>query len=134
MKVMLDKKNIQSMNIFHNLTSSRIIDCIDAGDELYFVVAEGQYGLAVGKNGIKIKHAERLFKKTIKIFEYSPNLEKFVQNLIPEASEIKIDGKIIYVKIKQNLKPKVIGKNGRKIKTINLILSRLFDIEALKIK
>ena len=65
MKVTLDSKTIQSINIFQNMTHSSIIDCITEADELYFVVAQGQYGLTIGKNGNKIRNAERVFKKSI---------------------------------------------------------------------
>ena len=68
MKVTLDAQTIQSMNFFQNMTGSSVVDCITEGDGLYFVVAKGQYGLSVGKHGAKIKKAESLFKKSIKVF------------------------------------------------------------------
>ncbi|MFC2143025.1 NusA-like transcription termination signal-binding factor [Candidatus Aenigmatarchaeota archaeon] len=138
MKVTLDQKTIQLINIFRNLTGSNIIDCVDEDEDIYFVVAEGQYGLAVGKSGMKIKNAEKVLKKNIKVFEYSTDLETFIKNVIPETNEININdeesGKVIFIKVKQNLKAKVIGKGGKNIKVINEILHRLFDVESLKIK
>ena len=101
---------------------------------IFFVVSEGQYGLAVGKNGSKIKNAERVFKKTIKVFEYSPDLNRFVSNLIPEALEVNLSEKGVQVKIKPNDKPKVIGKGGKNIRIVTKFLQRLFDVENLKIK
>ncbi len=134
MKVILDTRNIQSISLFQNLTNSSVIDCLEENDMIFFVVSEGQYGLAVGKNGSKIKNAERVFKKTIKVFEYSPDLNKFVLNLIPEAQEISLSQKAIQVKIKPNDKPKVIGKGGKNIKIVTKFLERLFDVQELKIK
>jgi N utilization substance protein A len=134
MKITLDQETIQIINLFRNLTGSNVVDCVDADEDLYFVIAEGQYGLAVGKNGVKIKHAEKVFKKNIKVFEYSTDMMQFIRNLIPEASEINQVERIIHVKVKQNLKAKVIGKNGKNIKVINEILKRHFDIDALKVK
>lgn len=134
MKVTLNTRDIQSISLFHNLTGSSVVDYVEDEGMLFFVVAEGQYGLAVGRNGIKIKNAERVFKKTIKVFEYSPDMKKFVSNLMPEAQEIEIAEKAVQVKIKQADKAKVIGKRGRNIKVLTKLLQRLFDIEELKVK
>ena len=63
MKVTLDSDTIQAMNFFQNFTGSSVVDCITEGEEIYFVVGHGQYGLSVGRQGAKIKNAEKLFKK-----------------------------------------------------------------------
>ncbi len=134
MKVILDQNSIEAINLFQNLTGATIIDNISEEGELYFVVAEGQYGLAVGKGGSKIKNAEKVFKKTIKVLEYSEDLEKFVRNIVPEAQDISINGKQIILKVKPMDRARVIGKNGKNIKILNKFLQRLFDIEEMKLK
>ncbi|MEK6887906.1 MAG: NusA-like transcription termination signal-binding factor [Candidatus Aenigmatarchaeota archaeon] len=134
MKVTLDQNAIQSMNIFQTLTGASVVDSISEDDEIYFVIAQGQYGSTVGKNGSKIKNAERVFKKSIKVFEYAETLEDFVKNIIPGLQEFSLKDNVISVKIKPSERARVIGKNGRNIKVINKFLQRLFDIKALKIK
>lgn len=134
MKVILDQQSIEIINLFQNLTGATVVDSISENGEIYFVIAEGQYGLAVGKGGAKIKNAEKVFKKTIKVLEYAENAEKFVKNVIPESQEIMINGKHILVKIRQSDRAKVIGKGGKNIKILNRFLQRLFDIEDLKLK
>jgi len=134
MKLTLDKNTIQSMNLFQSLTGSQPIDCINEEDEIYFVVGEGKYGMTVGKNGMKIKNAERIFKKSIKVFEYAPSLEEFVRKMIPDIQEILISGNAISVKVKPSERARVIGKAGKNIKIINKFLQRLFGIEELKVK
>jgi len=136
MKITLDSKTIQSINLFQNMTHSSVVDCIADDDELYFVVGQGQYGLTIGKNGSKIRNAERVFKKSIKIFEYSPNVKIFIKNLIPECQEIEeetTENKILYIRVKQRDRAKVIGKSGKNIKVANIILERLFGT-GLKIR
>ena len=132
-KLVLDNKIIQMIDLFQNLTGVNVVDCVE-DEELYFVVGEGQYGLAVGKNGMKIKNAERVFKKKIKVFEYSADLMTFIKNLVPEAEEITQNEKAINIRIKQSAKAKVIGKSGRNIKILNEILKRHFEIETMKVK
>ncbi len=134
MKVTLDADTIQSMNFFQNMTGSSVVDCIADGDELYFVVAKGQYGLSVGKHGMKIRNAERLFKKSIRVFEYSDELEQFIKNVLPEVQGVSVKGKVVEIKVKQSDRAKVIGKAGKNIKIIKRFLKRLFDMEDLKIK
>jgi len=134
MKVTLDTESIKTINLFQNLTGSHVLDFMSEDGELYFVVSKGEYGLVVGKNGSKIKNAERVFKKPIMIFENAPDMESFVRNIIPEAQDINITGKEISVRVKPSDRPKVIGKGGKKIKIINHFLKRLYDVESLKVK
>jgi transcription antitermination factor NusA-like protein len=54
--------------------------------------------------------------------------------MIPDAEGIDEKGKIIYVKISQKNRSKVIGKAGKNVKIINKLLQRLFDVEELKVR
>ena len=133
MKVTLDSKTIQSINLFQDMTRSSVMDCITEEGDLYFVVAEGQYGMTIGKNGSKIRNVEKTFKKSIKIFEYSPDMRVFIKNLIPECQEIEKENDIIYVRVKQKDRARVIGKSGKNIKVANILLQRLFGTN-IKVK
>ena len=75
-----------------------------------------------------------MFKKRIKVFEYSESLEEFVKNIIPGVQEFSLKDKTVLIKIKPNDKAKVIGKGGKNVKIINKFLQRLFDMEELKVK
>jgi N utilization substance protein A len=134
MKLTLDQNKIQIINLFQTITGCSVLDCINEEGMLFFVVNEGQYGLAVGKNGVKIKNAEKVFKKNIHVIEYSSDAETFVKNLVPEAQEITINDDNVCIKLKQSDRAKVIGRQGRNIKIIKTFLSHLFNIEDVKIK
>ena len=135
MKVTLDSQTIQIVNLFQNITGTSVIDCISEGDEIYFVVAKGQYGLAIGKNGSRIRLAERVFKKTIKIFEYSSSLDEFIKNMTGSDAIRKKeeDENLLIVDVRQGDRARIIGKNGKNIKIINRFLERLFNIN-LKVR
>ena len=135
MKLILDAQTIQIVNLFQNLTGSSVVDCISEEKEIYFVVANGQYGLAIGKNGSRIKLAEKLFRKEIKIFEYSSNRDEFIKNMTGsnEIRKTENNGKLLIILVRQSNRARVIGKNGKNIKVINRFLERLFDTN-LKIK
>ena len=129
MKVTLDAHTIQIVNLFQNMTGTSVIDCIPETDEIYFVVAKGQYGLAIGKNGSRIRLAERVFKKSIKIFEYSSDLDEFIKNVTgdSEIKKMEKDNGLLIIDVQQGNRARIIGKNGKNIKVINRFLERLFS-------
>ena len=133
MKVTLDTEAIKTISLFQSITGANVKDCSETEDEMYFVVSEGEYGLVVGKDGSKIKYAENVFKKSIKIFEYSPDLGQFVKNLIPEAQDISIKDNSIRVRIKPSDRAKVIGKGGSRVKVLAAFVARLHDVEDFKV-
>lgn len=130
MKVVLDSPTIQSINYFQNITGSSVVDCIVENGEIYFVVAQGQYGLSVGKGGAKVRNAEKLFKKTIHIIEYAPDAKEFIKNVIPEAQSVELSGTEIEVRVRPQDRARAIGKAGRNIKILNRLLERLFGVTA----
>lgn len=134
MKLTLDQNTMQMMNMFHNLTGATAVDCITDEDCIYFVVSEGQYGLAVGKGGAKVKNAEKVFKKPIKVFEFSEGAENFVRKMVPDSQEISTKDRTVFIKVGPKDRAKVIGKAGKNIKVINRFLQRLFDVDELKVK
>lgn len=134
MKIKFDDNAVKSITIFQNLTGVNVVDCIDDEEMIYFVVLEGQYGMAVGKQGIKIKKAESVFKKPIKVFEYSKDMEGFIRNMIPDIEELDIKPEGIFVKVKPSVRAKVIGKSGKNIKIMNEFLKHLFDAGNMKIR
>ena len=134
MKLTLDEHAIKSISFFQNLTGSSVIDCISENGDLYFVVASGHYGLSVGKGGSKIRNAEKIFKKSIRIFEYSPDMKQFIKNMVPEAQEISINEKSVEIKIKPQDRTRVIGRGGKNIKIMNRFLERLFGVAAMRVR
>ncbi len=133
MKVTLDQHTIQTISLFQNITGSSVVDSI-SDDEIYFIIAEGQFGMAIGKNGSKIKKAEKIFKKPIRIFEYAPSAEEFIRRIVPDVQEIKKSGEEISIKVKPADRSRVIGKGGKNIKIINQFLSRLYGVKEMKVK
>ena len=133
MKIELNTETIRLMSLFQDLTGVHVLDCFE-NEDVYFVVAENEYGLAVGKSGKKIKNAEKVFRKSIKVFEYSSDLEKFIKNMIPQLRELSIKEGKIEVRVAPSDRSKVIGKAGYRIKVIEHFLKRFYDVENFKVK
>ena len=134
MKVNLNTESIRLISLFQEVTGAHVLDSYE-NEELYFVVSEGEYGLAVGKNGMKIKRVENILRKQVKVYEYSPDFETFVKNLIPHVKEISNQEGKVEVKVAANDRSKVIGKAGYRAKIIEHFIKRFFsDVESFKVK
>ena len=118
MNIKFDSDIILSMNLFSDVTSVMPRDCINFEDKVVFVVNQGQAGLAIGKNGIKIKMLQEMLKKEVIVIEYSDDPVKLFENVIrpnklisgyitvngkedeTKKVEASVDGKISSNKIK----------------------------------
>jgi len=134
-----DTETIRIINLFESVTGAAVRDCIVEDDTVYYIVEEGQIGIAIGKNGINIKTAERMLGKKIKVFEYRSDVEEFLRRAIPLIKDFQLvndnDGKrIAVIRVSKKDRPIVIGRNGRNIKIYKKILERNYKIADLKVK
>lgn len=139
MTVTFNTESIRLITLFENLTGTAVKDCVidSANNTVYFVIEEGKIAIAIGKNGGSVKNAERLIKKNIKIFEFSPDLSCFIKNLIPQATEIKIkNGEKISVEVRVEKKDRaiVIGREGKNLKLYKELLERNHGVNELIIR
>ncbi len=134
MNLKLTMEDLEKIKFFNALTHSNALDCISEEDEIYFVVEQGKYGLAVGKNGVKIKNAESKFKKTIRLFEFSDNVRSFTKNMVPDAENIRVNDDVVTIEVKTKDRAKVIGRSGKNIDIIKRFLNRHFGIKDVKVR
>lgn len=85
-----------------------------------------------------MKHAEKLVGKTIKLFEFSNDIIKFVKNLVPEASEVKIrngdEGTVVEIHVEKKNRAVVIGRDGKNLKLFKELLQRNHKVNELHVK
>lgn len=136
MTLMLDTETIRMINLFETITGVLVKDCLvfEPTNTVYFIIEEGKTGAAVGRNGFKVKKLQGYLNKNVKIVEYSSNTKKFIKNLIPEAKEIEISGEKAIVTVEKVVKPKVIGREGRKLEFLKKILKRNTNIKELVVR
>jgi len=140
MKLTFDTDTIRIITLFENITHAPVKDClIDQNtNTIYFVVEEGKIGIAIGKNGSSVKHAERAVGKTIKLFEFSRDLVTFVKKLIPQTTSIKVrnmDGKVtVEIHVEKKNRAMVIGRNGRNLKLYKQLLKRSHKVDDLTVR
>lgn len=127
-------ETIRILNIFESLTGVSVMDCIIEEGVVYIVVEEGKISLAIGRDGSLIRRVEKVIGKSVKLFEYSSDLLKFVKNLIPQSQEIKVKGKTIEVRVDKKDRPMVIGRNSRRLNIVREVLERNFNIREIIIR
>lgn len=140
MEIKFDTETIRLITLFENLTGAPVKDCIvdNLTNTVYLIIEEGKVGIAIGKNGNKIKKVEELVGKNIKVFEFSENLETFVKNIIPQVTSIKTKNengkKIVEISVDKKDRPIVIGRDGKNLKIYKEILQRSYGIDDLIIR
>ncbi|MFB6200213.1 MAG: NusA-like transcription termination signal-binding factor [Candidatus Nanohaloarchaea archaeon] len=137
--VKYDTENIRAINMFESVTGVQARDVILKEDEAYFIVPEGKAGMAIGKGGEVVKKVQRNLDKDVKIFEYSDNLGKFLNNLVPSdlrGVDIEENGseKEVEINVSRDNKGKVVGKNGRKIDSIREVLQRTHNVDDVTVE
>jgi NusA-like KH domain protein len=127
-----DTDILRVINAFESITGTEVRDCV-CSETIYFLINPGKMALAIGKNGQNIKMAEKMLKKSIKIFEWSEDCEQFIKNMIPSTKKIDINGDKATLSIETEKRGMVIGKKGSNIKIIREFLERNSNIKNLKI-
>lgn len=138
MSVSFDTDTIRLITLFENITGAPVKDCLVNENIIYLIIAEGKVGIAIGKNGNSVKHAENIMGKMIKLFEYSPDAGKFVKNLIPQANEVKIEKKddklVAEIRVDKKDRAIVIGRDSKNLKLFKELLHRNHNIDELIVR
>lgn len=138
MTMKFDTETIRLMALFENLTGASVKDCILDNSVIYIVVDEGEIGVAIGKNGASVQHAEKKIGKMIKLFEYSKDIAQFVKNLIPQTTDVKIRNEnekvIVEIRVDKADRAIVIGRDGKNLKLLKELLQRNYTVNDLIIR
>ncbi|MFB6204790.1 MAG: NusA-like transcription termination signal-binding factor [Candidatus Nanohaloarchaea archaeon] len=132
-----DTDMIRAINLFESITDVEVRDAIIKEDEAYFIVPEGKAGMAIGKGGKVVNKVQDRLGKDVKIYEYSDNLGKFINNLVPtnlRGVDVKDnDEKTVEIDVPRENKGRVVGKNGKKIDSIREILKRTHNVDEVSV-
>lgn len=109
-------------------------------NKVILVVKKGDMGLAIGKGGSNINKVKKLLRKEIEVVEHSPDLKEFIENLLRPADVKSVEllnknGKqCAYVEVPTKHKGIAIGRDGERIKKVNLLVKRNLGIDSVIIK
>jgi N utilization substance protein A len=132
--VILNNEETKKILFFQQVTGAAVRDCMEDVENIVFVVAEGEMGQAIGKNGKNIKDLQRMLKKGVFFVEYSSDLSRFVENIFfPTKIGVNLTDDKIMIKVDPENRKYVIGKGGQKIKMARALVGRHFGEKEIKI-
>ncbi|HEY5605430.1 MAG TPA: NusA-like transcription termination signal-binding factor [Thermoplasmata archaeon] len=138
-EIVFDEQTIKYVALFQDTTRTTVVDCVDAGDKLIFVVKEGEIGKAIGKKGENISKLKRLMNKDIHVVEYSDQPDKFVANVFRnyDVKNVQIEqrGDIAHatVTVDSSKKGRAIGKEGRNLRMSRDLIARHHAIQSVSV-
>ena len=130
------------MAMFQGMTGATPKDCVvdEKRNRVIFVVAKGQMGLAIGRDGVSVKKIERAVRRPVEVVEWSEDIEGLVKSslgakyIIEVKVSDRLDGsKGVTVVVDARKKGAVLGLGGRNAEKVRLLARRYFDVENLQI-
>ncbi len=131
-RVKLDQDVLGLSSVMEKRTGTHVKDCFQDEDTIYFVVASGEVGKAIGKGGMHIKAISQELNKRVRVIEFHDHVEEFIKNLIyPLTVERTIEEEDAFILQDSSKKTKglLIGRNGKNLKFINRAVQRFFGKE-----
>ena len=136
-KIRYDATLMNYLALFERVTRARPKDClVNKNETIVFIVHEGQLGKAIGKHAMNLKKLSSLLKKKIKIVEFSPDLGRFIKNLVAPLQLLDIkenEGVVVLKGPDVKTKGLLIGRDLQNIRETETIVKRFFNIQSLKV-
>ncbi len=137
----LTNEELQMMSLFEQVTNIPPKDCIldPQFNRLIFVVDKGLAGLAVGRNGIKVRMLREMFRRDVEVVEDGQSIEELTRNTLYPARVVEVSvkneggRKIVVAAVPRDQIGLAIGRNGRNAARAKLLLSRYFGVSDLRI-
>jgi len=119
--------------LMEKITKAKVKDCFtDEEGTIFFVVAPGEIGKAIGKGASNIKRLQQELQRKIRVIEYSDDLAEFIKNIIYplRVQSITEEQDVIVIKeANKKAKSLLIGRQGKNLKLINRAVKRFFNRE-----
>ena len=132
-RVILNQEMMGLSSLMERITKAKVKDCFtDEEGSIFFVVAPGEIGKAIGKGASNIKRLQQELQRKIKIIEYNDNVVEFVKNIIYPLHVQSIteeQGVIVIKETNKKAKSLLIGRQGRNLKLIDRAVKRFFQHE-----
>jgi transcription termination/antitermination protein NusA len=141
-EIKLSSDQLSLMSMFQGMTGAMAKDCVvdDKRNRVIFVVAKGQMGLAIGRDGSSVKKIERAVRRPVEVVEWADDIEGLVKNSLGAkyVQEVRVadrlDGtKGVVVVVDSRKKGAVLGLGGRNAEKVRLLAKRYFEISNLQI-
>jgi len=134
MRLKLDQDVLGLSSLMERMTGARVKDCFkdESTQTIYFIVAPGELGKAVGKGGANVHRLQNELGKRIKIVEYREEISQFIKNIIyplTVAEVVEEENQILLKDSNKKTKSLLIGREGRNLILLNRAVQRFFNKE-----
>ena len=137
MKFVYTMETMQRMSLFEKLTRAKLKDLIELEDKVFFIIEKGQLRNALGPQKKNVQKLEDIFKKKVRIVEYSDSVTQFVINLVSPLKVVEIvedEGVITMTGSDQKTRGLMIGARAKNLRLYESIVQKYFpDIKELKV-
>ena len=130
-KMLFDKDKIQKINLFENLTHTKVKDFLE-NDKLIFIVQNGELRKALFEKGKNIKRLQDMMHKRIKVVEFNSDPIKFITNFIyPITVEsINLNDDTIEIKAEdRKTKGLLIGRERKNLNELSNLVKNYFSLQ-----
>lgn len=130
------------MAMFQGMTGATAKDCVvdEKRDRVIFIIAQGQMGLAIGKEGASVKKIERAVHRPVEVVEWAEDVEGLVKNSLGAkfVQEVRVSDRLdgtkgVVVVVDSRKKGAVLGLGGKNAEKVRLLAKRYFDVSNLQI-
>lgn len=135
-RVVFDNNVLGLMNDFDKITHAKLKDCIVEDDRIIFVVAENELRKAIGERGINAKRLSEMFRKKIKIVEYSDELLELIKNFIQPLKIKNIseeDNVVLIESADTKTRGLLIGRAAQNLRQLENYIRRYIDVKEIKV-
>jgi len=132
----LTGKEIRYISLFESTSGAAVIDCIDSGELMVFVIKKGDIRKVFRGSGNNLKRFSQMVKRKVKVVEHSDDPAVFIRNAFSPATitDLRVtekpDGtKIVVVAVLAKDKGLAIGREGRTVGLIRTLAKRHYNID-----
>ncbi|MDV3293206.1 MAG: NusA-like transcription termination signal-binding factor [Nitrososphaerales archaeon] len=142
-EIKLSSEQLSLMSMFNGMTGATARDCVvdEKQNRLIFVVAKGQMGLAIGKDGASVKKIERAVRRPVEVVEeWFDDVSELVKNALGPryVQEVRVSDRLdgtkgVVVVVDPKKKGAAVGMGGRNAEKVRLLAKRYFEINSVQI-
>jgi transcription termination/antitermination protein NusA len=141
-EIKLSSDQLSLMSMFQGMTGATARDCVidDKRDRVIFIVAQGQMGLAIGRDGASVKKIERAVRRPVEVVEWADDIEGLVKNSLGAkfVQEVRVSDRLdgtkgVVVIVDSRKKGAVLGLGGKNAEKVRLLAKRYFEISNVQI-
>lgn len=141
-RIIKSNKEIDYLSRFKMITQVTAKDCIvdEIHQRVIFIVNSNDMKKVIEPKGATIKILRKEFNILIDVVQYSDNLKEFISNALTPARPLNIElleelgRKGTVITVDNNEMGKAIGKRGRNIHKVRLVMRKYFDTDFVTVR